>query len=433
MTPMERVLTAIGQKEPDRVPYFLLLSLHGAKELGMSIEEYFSDARHVCKGQLKLREKYGHDCFYSFFYAPIEVEAFGADVIFSDDGPPNSGMPFLKHEDILSLTAPDIAASEPLQRVLEATRLLKHEAKEEVPIIGVAVSPFSLPVMQMGFENYLSLIYEDGERFQHLMKVNEAFCVDWANAQLEAGATAITYFDPISSPTIIPRELYLKTGFEVAKRVIAQINGPTASHYASGAVLPIIDDIVATGTAAIGVSAMEDLAELKQKADHRVTLLGNLNAIEMRRWDREETVKKVKGVNITTSYPVLRGPTDAKFEFSLEVENKTDKDTIFNLSFQGPEKWGINFKPAYEDKYISSLRIKADRSETMAVEVKPYLLAEPGRYPIKIKVSSEKARAEVDLMIVGKAGRSLVGQRRLGSTVRTIISRGSGLTLILQQ
>lgn len=112
-----------------------------------------------------------------------------------------------------------------------------------------------------------------------------------------------------------------------------------------------------------------------------------------------EKEKKAKGVNISTSYPVLQGPTDAKFEFSIEVENKTDKDSIFNLIAQGPKNWEINFKPAYEEKYFSSLRIKAERSESMAVEVKPYALAEPGQYPIKVRVKSEGAEGEVELMV----------------------------------
>jgi len=112
--------------------------------------------------------------------------------------------------------------------------------------------------------------------------------------------------------------------------------------------------------------------------------------------------KKTKGINITTSYPVLQGPTDSKFEFSIEVENKLDKDTLFNLSAQGPKDWEINFKPAYEDKFISSLRIKKDASQTMAVEVKPYPWAEAGSYPILVKVSSEDAKAEVKLAVVLK-------------------------------
>ncbi|MDZ7696279.1 MAG: NEW3 domain-containing protein [Deltaproteobacteria bacterium] len=110
--------------------------------------------------------------------------------------------------------------------------------------------------------------------------------------------------------------------------------------------------------------------------------------------------KKFKGIDINTSYPVLRGPTDAKFEFSIDVENKTDKEAIFNLAYEAPKNWEINFKPSYEDKYFSSLRIKKDQSQTMAVEVKPYVLAEPGEYPIVVKVSSDKAKGEVSLTVV---------------------------------
>ena len=111
-------------------------------------------------------------------------------------------------------------------------------------------------------------------------------------------------------------------------------------------------------------------------------------------------VVKSEDLALTTSYPVLKGPTDTKFEFSVEVENKTDKDGILNLSSQGPENWEVNFKPAYEDKFFSSLRIKAGQSQTMAVAISPFVLAEPGEYTIKVKVSSEKAKAEVDLVII---------------------------------
>ncbi|MFZ7110145.1 MAG: NEW3 domain-containing protein [Desulfatiglandales bacterium] len=116
--------------------------------------------------------------------------------------------------------------------------------------------------------------------------------------------------------------------------------------------------------------------------------------------EKEKAEKKAKGLNIVTSYPVLQGPTDAKFEFSIEVESKVDKDTIFNLTAKGPENWEVNFKPAYEQKYISSLRIKANQSTTMAVEVKPYALAVPGEYPINVKISSDTAQAEAEMVVV---------------------------------
>ena len=295
MTSLERVLTTLGHQEPDRVPFFLLLTMHGAKELGLTIKEYFSQAEHVIEGQLRLRAKYQHDCYYTFFYAPLEIEAWGGEVIFCSDGPPNSGRPFIDDPARINhLHVPDLTATPCLRKVLATTEGLKKQVREDAPIIGVVMSPFSLPVMQMGFPAYLQLMYEQPDLFWKLMAINEEFCVSWANAQLAAGATAICYFDPVSSPTIISREDYLKTGHQMAKRTISRIHGPTVTHLASGRGIDIIDDIASTGTPAVGVSTLESLAEVKQRCAGKISIFGNLNGIEMARWTPEQATEKVK-------------------------------------------------------------------------------------------------------------------------------------------
>lgn len=292
---MQRLLTTLNHKEPDRVPLFLLTTLHGAKELGLSIEEYFSRADYVVEGQMRLLKKYRSDCLYPFFYVPIEMEAWGGEVVYQLDCPPNAGPPIIhRPEDIDHLQPPRVANAPCLTRVLDAIRQLKARVGDSVPIIAVATSPFSLPVIQMGFDRYIELIYEQPERLTRLMQANEEFCVEWSNAQLAAGATAICYFDPVSSVTVVPRELYLKTGQQVAKRTLARINGPVATHLASGRGLPIVDDIAATDSAVMGVSALEDLAALKATAQGKITLLGNLNGVEMRRWTTEQAEMEVK-------------------------------------------------------------------------------------------------------------------------------------------
>ncbi len=295
MTSMQRVFTALGHHEPDRVPFFLLTTMHGSKELGLSIKDYFSKAEHVAEGQIRLREKYGHDCLYSFFYAPVEVEAWGGEVIYAADGPPNSGTPFIGHAEMISrLVMPEIKKTPCLMKVLEATSMMKSRVGDDCPIIGVVMSPFSVPVMQMGFGAYLDLIMEQPELFARLIRINADFCVTWANAQLEAGATAICYFDPVSSPTIIPRDIFIRTGHEIACDTLKRINGPPAIHLASGRVLPIMEDLIRTGAAVVGVSCIESLAELKRVSRGRIGLLGNLNGIEMRRWSAAETESRVR-------------------------------------------------------------------------------------------------------------------------------------------
>ncbi len=295
MTSLERVLTTLGHKEPDRVPFFLLLTMHGAKELNISIKEYFSNPEYVVEGQLRLREKYKHDCYYSFFYASVEIEAFGGEVIYTDDGPPNSGKPVIDNVNMIkSLKIPRIENCQSLTKVLRTQSLLKEKVKDDAPVIGTVISPFSLPIMQLGFDNYLDLMYENKSAFNDLMEINKEFCINWANAQLDAGATAICYFDPVSSPDIVPRELYLKTGFKLAKETISKINGPTATHLGSGRAKPIIHDLVETGTYMIGTSINEDLSEFKKICSNKLTILGNLDGIKMRNWGKEEAELQVK-------------------------------------------------------------------------------------------------------------------------------------------
>jgi uncharacterized membrane protein len=114
----------------------------------------------------------------------------------------------------------------------------------------------------------------------------------------------------------------------------------------------------------------------------------------------QESPPKDQGVKITTSYPVIRGPSDATFEFSLEVDSHLDKEAIFDLAAQGPKGWDVNFKPAYETKYITSIRLKADQNQTIAVEVKPGLNAKAGEYPIPVRVGAGDARTEAILTVV---------------------------------
>lgn len=295
ITSFQRVMTSLAHQEPDRVPLFLLVTMHGARELGISIKEYFSKPEYVVEGQLRLRAKYQNDCICAAFYAPIEVEAWGGETIYSDEGPPNSGMPCIgKVEAIRNLEPPKVRETPCLLKAVKTIEMLKARVADDVPIIGVVVSPFSLPVMQMGFDRYIELMYERPDLFRQLMKVNEEFCIQWANAQLSAGATAIGYSDPVSSSTIIPKEMYTTTGFAIAKRTLARINGPTATHMASGRCLPILHQLAETGTMAVGVSAEEDLTEIKRLCRGKLTVIGNLNGIEMRRWTPGEAEGAVR-------------------------------------------------------------------------------------------------------------------------------------------
>ena len=295
MTSIERVLATLGHQEPDRVPLFLTVTMIGARELGLSIQEYFSRAEYVVEGQLRMQRKFRNDCYDTLHYGALEVEAFGGEVKFIENGPPNAGTPIISDpEQILKLEPPVVRDNPVLRRVLDTITGLKEKGDPSVPILGVAVSPFSLPIMQLGFPAYLDLMTERPDLFDRLMAVNEEFFVDWANAQFAAGITALAYFDPLASPTNIRTEDFRKTGKLVAKRVLSRLNGPAAMHLASGRVLGVLDDVAELGAVGVGAGDLEDAATVKAACRGRLTMMGNLNGIEMCRWSQDRAEKVVK-------------------------------------------------------------------------------------------------------------------------------------------
>lgn len=110
--------------------------------------------------------------------------------------------------------------------------------------------------------------------------------------------------------------------------------------------------------------------------------------------------KASQRVTIDTSYPTLRGPSGDKFQFSLEVRNETDQDTVFNFRATAPPGWETSFKPAYESKQISSLQIQANQTKTIELEVTPPYNVQAGEYDFKVEVYSPKAKAEQELKVV---------------------------------
>ncbi len=335
-TSMERVLTTMNMGEPDKVPLFLMCTHYCAKFLDMSVKEYFSKPINVARGQLALLKKLNNDCLNPLYSAAHEYAAFGSEVIYSEEGPPNAGEPIIKNfDDILKLQLPDVKNCKVLGDCLETISILRSEVGTQVPITGSVLSPFSLPILQLGFSKYIELIYEKPELLEHLIKINEMFCTEWANLQLKAGATFITFVDSTSVSSIIPKSIYLKTGFPSAKRTIPTIKSDVAIATSSASSVSILEEILEAGIKAVLVSHTDDLASVKKKVNKRATLLGNLNGIEMCKWNGAEAESNVKDA-------IRKAGAGGGFIIcdSLgDIPYQVSEDILFEIS-ESVNKWG---------------------------------------------------------------------------------------------
>jgi uncharacterized membrane protein len=240
--------------------------------------------------------------------------------------------------------------------ILPSLLLAQEEKKDLRPERGIAVFPeFSGVIVPRGETVRMDLILEDKGRTDEIIDVKISTIPKGWKATLKGGS-------------------YVVSGVYVP-------NGKTKNL----ALTLEPDKTVGPGDYVFQFDA--------QTADGKFTFSNKLNVTI------QERTAGLEDIQITTSYPVLRGQTDAKFEFSLDINNKSEVDRTFNLAAVGPEKWEINFKPSYEQKQISSLRIKGATSQSVAVEVTPAKEAAPGDYPILVRVISGEKKAEVKLTV----------------------------------
>ena len=241
--------------------------------------------------------------------------------------------------------------------IIPSLLLAQEEKKDLRPERGIAVYPeFSGVIVSKGETVRMDLVLENRGRTDETIDVKISTIPKGWKAQVKGAS-------------------YLVTGMYVP-------NGKTKNL----AVNLEPDKTIGVGTYVFQFDA--------QTSDGKLTSTPKLTV------DVQERTSGADDIQITTSYPVLRGQTDARFEFSIEVMNKSESDRTLNLAGLGPEKWEINFKPAYEAKQISSLRIKGAQSQTVAVEVTPAKDAMSGEYPIFVRISSGDKKAEAKLTVI---------------------------------
>ena len=318
MNSLERILSAVQFQQPDRVPVLPVLLLQGAKELKLSLPEYFQDARNLIAGQKALVEKYHHDGVYGIPHVVEDIEAFGGEIAYCQSGPPTvARLAWQNWQQVTRLQTPVVENVPALVRTLSTLQGLADAFKGEKLIIGAAIAPFSLPSMLIGTDAWFQLLWEDELLRKPIMDdvlaICKDFCVKWSSAQLQAGADVVVLADGMASATCIMREQFQTMALPVIKATIDAIPG-TVVYEPVGHIEPFIDLIGDIGAGVLALECTDDIGKCKQVLAGKMAVMGNLNNIEMIRWSRQDALHK-----------------------SREVLDRAAPGSGFILAAQGPE------------------------------------------------------------------------------------------------
>ncbi len=302
MTGMERLVAAINGSSADRIPVFCNLLDQGAKELGLSLEEYYSNGEYVAEAQLRMRKRYGYDNLWSLFYVGKEAELLGCrKMVFASDGPPNVGEMVIKtYDDIEKLQVPDDIASHPaFAEELKCLRILRAEAGGKYPICAYLTASMTLPSILMGIEKWMQLLLMGPEekRDELLFKCSEFFRKQ-AAAYRAAGADVLIYSNPFGSTDLIPRKLFDGLSVPWMERDLAPGGIAGIAYYCGSS---RFNDVIETVVEKLGIkvfylSPMDDVGEGKRLVAGRGLTCGVINDIRLIDWSKDDIRAEVKRI-----------------------------------------------------------------------------------------------------------------------------------------
>jgi uroporphyrinogen decarboxylase len=301
-TGLERLAAAASGRACDRIPVFCNLLDQGARELGISLREYYGSGEHVAEAQLRMREHYGHDNVWSLFYVGKEAELLGpTKIAFAADGPPNvAEFPLQSLDDIRRLEVPtDLHAHPAFQEPLHCLRILRREVGGKSPICAYVTASLTLPAILLGMERWMELLLcgPFSLRDELLAKCSD-FCRVELAAYREAGADVLLYSNPFGSADFLPRKLITELSLPWMERDLAPGGVAGVVYYCGSsrmnAVLPEV--LARTPFSCCYLSPLDDLAQARRLVGEQVLLAGVINDIPLIDWPPERVRQEVRQI-----------------------------------------------------------------------------------------------------------------------------------------
>lgn len=295
MTSLERVLLALQGKPQPSPPFTLTLSLYGARLIGCPLSEYYRRPERYLEGQEAVIDLCRPDIIFSPFALTLEAEAFGGELKFLPDNPPNTRKPAVRSaDDFIRLPLPDVDSHSSLLYLRESTRLLAGRYRGDRAICGVVSASVDLPAMIMGIDQWIETLLFAPEKAVAILEKAHCHFVALANALLADGANFIALPTMFTNPQLLYPQLIDEVILPAFARSLAEVKGPIVFHHGGNPMVPSLGDYLALpNVAAYAVDHRDSLAEARRILGSDRLLLGNLNGPTLSRTSMDAVLSKV--------------------------------------------------------------------------------------------------------------------------------------------
>ncbi|MCK4959652.1 MAG: uroporphyrinogen decarboxylase family protein [Planctomycetes bacterium] len=278
MTPKERIYATLQGKPYDRPAVTPIFMAWAANYAGHTYRDYYLNADVLARAQLAVTRDFNLDQVSAISDPFREASAYGMQFDYPEEGVGRPRDILIKSLDDISKIGPiDIENSPRTKDRLEGVAKLAAELGQTHSVLGWVEGPIAEYGDLRGVENALMDLVDKPDIFADACKVITQNAIQFARAQIKAGADMIGIGDAAAS--LIGPDMYAEHILPFEKQLIDEIHnaGATVKLHICGNISKSIDHIAKTGADMIDIDWMVPLEMARKAVGEGTTLAGNFD------------------------------------------------------------------------------------------------------------------------------------------------------------
>jgi len=297
LTRFQRVMAAIELKEPDCVPVVPMVTYNTAQLIGIQFSEALYSAEKMAKALVAGYESAEYDGIYVGWESSFNLmaEAMGCKLEIQPDSIAFVRDKLIKEpSDIEKIKVADPERDGRLPIHLKAIELVREKIGRDVPIFKYVPGPLTLASVLRGQEKFLMELVRKPDFVYDILKPASESSKRYGAAAVEYGADIAVVADPMASSSVISPKMFDEFAFSPIKDVSRSISdaGGIPSLHICGNTIPILEQMLDTGTRILELDYKVDLKFAKGLVGERVCIQGNIDPVDILLYGKPRDVER---------------------------------------------------------------------------------------------------------------------------------------------
>lgn len=269
-----------------------VLSFPAIQKMGITVKELIASADKQAEAMKVIADEFPTAAAVSFMDLSIEAEAFGSQIVVSDEEVPTVvGSIVGEDSDPDELAVPEVGAGR-TGLAVEAIAQVTKEISDR-PVLAGIIGPFSLAGRLMDVNEIMLLCYDEPELVKAVLDKCTAFLTSYARAFKDSGADGVVMAEPLAG--LLAPDLLAEFSTPYVNKIVDEIQTDefiVVYHNCGSSVVKAAESIVSTGARAFHFGNAIKMADILPLMPSDVLVMGNVDPAGELRMGTPESVRE---------------------------------------------------------------------------------------------------------------------------------------------